>query len=65
MQEYKTVLCGQCGRRIGSVHPKIKTMQIIDCRNCRKRNKYDPIEEKVIEVKEIPLRASSSGYTFI
>lgn len=64
--KYKTVsvVCGQCGRRIGETNPDIKTKQIYNCRKCWKRNVYDP-STRTCTVKEIPQRATSSGMTFI
>ena len=64
MKKTVSVLCGECGRRIGEVNPKIKSTLIYNCRKCWKMNVYDP-ETGKCTVKAIPQRATSSGMTFI
>ena len=58
------VTCPKCGKRIGKSPTKAKGIQIFNCRNCWKRIWFNSTTGES-EVKEMPQRDTSSGYTFV
>lgn len=58
------VLCPKCNKKIGSANPKVKGVQFYNCRNCQKRIWYHA-DSGECEVKDLPMRATSSGKIFI
>lgn len=58
-----TIYCPRCGRKLGTYDGKATTDKIIDCKKCRKRIVYR-VATGERELKDIPVRATSSGKTF-
>lgn len=63
MAESKTIYCPSCGRKSGTYDGKSTIDKIMDCKKCHKRIIYRVATGK-IEIKSIPVRATSSGKTF-
>ncbi len=66
MKKYRPVkiFCPQCKGRVGTYDGRSTMNHIARCNKCRKRVIYR-IDNREIELKEIPKRNTSSGMTFI
>lgn len=66
MKKYKPVkiFCPQCKGCVGTYDGRPTSNYIARCGKCRKRVIYR-IDNREIELKEIPKRNTSSGMTFI
>lgn len=63
MAKPKTIYCPKCYRRVAEWDGRSTIDVVARCNKCRKRIVYR-IDSKKTEVKEIPLRNTSSGVTF-
>ena len=63
MEKEKIVYCPKCNRRVAKWDGKSTINIVVHCKNCHKRIIYD-VTTQEIELKEIPLRHSSSGKRF-
>lgn len=59
----KTIYCPRCGRKVATYDGKSTIDKIADCKKCHKRVIYRVATDKT-ELKDIPVRATSSGKTF-
>lgn len=59
----KIIYCPECSRKLGSCDSKTTIPKVIDCKECKKRVIYYPVNKKT-EIKPIPKRSASSGKTF-
>lgn len=63
MTKPKTIYCPKCCRRVAEWDGRSTIDVVARCDKCRKRIVYR-IASKKTEVKDIPLRNTSSGVTF-
>lgn len=63
MAEPKIIYCPKCGRRVMNWDGKASIDMAANCKNCHKRIVFYPINQ-VLEIKDIPARAQSSGKRF-
>lgn len=59
----KTIYCPKCGRKVATYDGKSTIDKIADCKKCHKRVIYR-VTTGETELKDIPVRATSSGKTF-
>lgn len=59
----KTIYCPRCGRKVAAYDGKSTIDKIADCKKCHKRVIYR-VATGETELKDIPVRATSSGKTF-
>lgn len=59
----KTIYCPRCGRKVATYDGKSTIDKIADCKKCHKRVIYR-VATGETELKDIPVRATSSGKTF-
>ena len=59
----KTIYCLRCGRKVATYDGKSTIDKIADCKKCHKRVIYR-VATGETELKDIPVRATSSGKTF-
>lgn len=64
MAKPRTIYCPMCHRRVAQWDGKSTINPVIgNCKNCNKRVVYDLVSEEVT-VKNLPIRATSSGMRF-
>ena len=61
--EPKTIYCPKCGRKVATWDYKSSINIVVECRNCRKMVVYD-VEKMDTRIKDMPVRAASSGLRF-
>ena len=59
----KTIYCPSCGRKVATYDGESTIDKIADCKKCHKRVIYR-VATGETELKDIPVRATSSGKTF-
>lgn len=59
----KIVYCPKCKRKVATWDGKTTINIIVKCQKCNKLVVYD-IDNKLTRIKDVPIRATSSGKTF-
>ena len=63
VEKSKTIYCPKCGRRVATWDGKTSINPIGHCRKCNKRVVFK-VETQETIIKDVPIRATSSGKTF-
>ena len=63
VEKSKTIYCPKCGRRVATWDGKTSINPIGHCRKCNKRVVF-VVETQETIIKDLPIRATSSGKTF-
>ena len=63
MSDKITIYCPKCGRRVAAWDGRSSINVIANCKKCRKRVVFH-VDTGRTEIKDIPLRVSSSGMSF-
>ena len=59
----KIIYCPKCGRKVATWDCKSSINIVVECRNCKKMVVFD-VESKETIIKDMPVRAASSGLRF-
>ena len=63
VEKLKTIYCPKCGRRVATWDGRSTIDVIVNCRKCNKRVVFN-VETQETIIKDVPIRATSSGKTF-
>mgnify|MGYP002518705790 CR=1 FL=1 len=63
VEKLKIIYCPKCGRRVATWDGKTSINPIGHCRKCNKRVVFI-VETQETIIKDVPIRATSSGKTF-
>ena len=63
VEKSKTIYCPKCGRRVATWDGKTSINPIGHCTKCNKRVVF-VVETQETIIKDVPIRATSSGKTF-
>lgn len=60
----KSIYCPKCGRKVMTYDERHHMNVSVKCTNCNKKVTYYPADD-MVEINDLPPRASSSGVRFL